>query len=168
MGQLERALKKAGREDVEVIPSKNSPDLYALASGVIGAHGWLGPEDIGRLGDWYIRDLYNQIGSLYRGWDQKRGRRGYRAGAFAPLPPRMEAWRETIDTDCPFGSMKVEAMRSFLSDHYSHLLKKKDSGMPEYWWKSMKTSKVGFTADVTNPDLLQKYPLSYKKVWEKS
>jgi hypothetical protein len=148
MEKIKKALKKIGREDIQIVPAKYDSRLKLLASQDWGKEALqmrasLTPEDIDRLGDYYIQKL--------------------------PEVDNMVAWKKNMNWTPPEDmidllnkaedeTLTIDERRQLQRLYAEKIPLKEKGGLPKLAWEDYRKTQGGWTADVLNKDALERYP----------
>ena len=149
--RVKAALRKAGRTDIKVQYSAHHTRLKQMADGELEKYTSLSPDDIDRLGEFWLDHILLTTSipleemQPWRGWK---------------WPPSIRKWREKYKGLGQAGMLHapLAEKRAYLRDYFERIALKEKSGMPKALWEDFRKSHAGFTAQVANVRLLEAYP----------
>ena len=151
--KIESALRKAGKlgqVSVEASPhSTKLQDIWGVWPSTPKAMKSLTPTDIDNLGDDYIDKIWDVTG------------RELFAAKQGGLPKTLRDVLQSYDPGSnPYtGHREVsrETQRQILKDYYRRMARGSKGGLPKSMWSQYDKERAGFTSDILNVDLLERY-----------
>jgi SPP1 gp7 family putative phage head morphogenesis protein len=149
MKAIEKALVKMKITHIKVKPVKYDTRLKGIWEGEYDGPGAryaasITPADLDRLGDPWIDNLSK------RWMDSAKSFNKSKPGS---VPDELLPGLEEMEK----GTLSTDDARDWLRKFFARMQKKKDSGLPKVWWEDVRPTYGGFTEDVANTKLLERY-----------
>lgn len=153
--KLQRALKKAGKDNIEVKGSTYHTRFKAMADGHLDSYHSFNAVDIDALGAGYIDNILQS----YAGGVLHKKAPGKSFGWFDDqLPESLNKFRGTVDgLKDAMSKWSLAEKRAYLKEFYRLMAEGKEGGLPKIFWSEYRKTQAGFTQDVFNEKLLDAY-----------
>ena len=146
---LRRLLDRKGHKDIDVIPGRHHTRLKQIWDGdTAGDEASISQDDLDRFGDPWMDKLVRGSAS------------GVLTGRWKDLPESIKVFQRRFKEYADWRDAPAQLKREYLSEYTRLMALKEKGGLPKVHWKEYRPSKTGFTADVANEALLERYTLA--------
>ena len=153
--KLQRALKKAGYDHIEVKGSKYHTRLKAMADGHLDSYHSFNAVDIDALGAEYIDKILQSYAGAVLNTKAPGASFGWLNSA---MPESINKFRATVSSaKDALANWTLAEKRIYLKEFYRLMAEGKEGGLPKLFWDDFKKTQAGFTQDVFNEKLLESY-----------